>query len=76
MLIGYDFYSDEQYGNAHCHADKKSLSPDKFNEHLNMTKTVVTELAQSASRALSALYSKCLRAAGMTLTDFRNFTKH
>ena len=28
-----------------------------FNEHLNMTKTV-TELAKSASRALSALYSK------------------
>ena len=37
-----------------------------INEHLNMTKTV-KELAKSASRALSALYSKCLRAGGMTL---------
>ena len=41
-----------------------------FNEHLNMTKTV-TELAKSASRALSALYSKCLRAGGMTLNVFQ-----
>ena len=41
-----------------------------INEHLNMTKTV-KELAKSASRALSALYSKCLRAGGMTLNVFQ-----
>lgn len=40
-----------------------------FNEHLNMKKTV-TELAKSASRALSALYTKCLCTGGMTLNVF------
>ena len=40
-----------------------------LNEHLNMNKTV-KELAKSASRALSALYTKSLRAGGMTLNVF------
>ena len=40
-----------------------------LNEHLNMNKTV-SELAKSASRALSALYTKCLRAGGSTLDVF------
>ena len=41
-----------------------------FNEHLDMTKTV-KKLAKSASPALSALYSKSLRAGGMTLNVFK-----
>ena len=41
-----------------------------FNEHLDMTKTV-KELSKSASRALSALYLKSLRAGGMTLNVFK-----
>ena len=41
-----------------------------LNEHLNMNKTV-SELAKSAGRALSALYTKCLRAGGMTLDVFQ-----
>ena len=40
------------------------------NGHLNMTKTV-KELAISASRALSALYSKCLLA----LNDVKCFSE-
>ena len=35
-----------------------------------MNKTV-SELAKSAGRALSALYTKCLRASGMTLEVFQ-----
>ena len=46
------------------------------NEHLDMTKTV-KELAKSARRALSALYSKSLRAGGMTLNVLKkSFTNH
>ena len=41
-----------------------------LNEHLNMNKTV-SELAKSAGRALSALYTKCLRAGGMTFDVFQ-----
>ena len=41
-----------------------------LNEHLNINKTV-SELAKSAGRALSALYTKCLRAGGMTLDVFQ-----
>ena len=41
-----------------------------LNKHLNMNKNV-SELAKSASRALSALYTKCLRAGGMTLDVFQ-----
>ena len=41
-----------------------------LNEHLNMTKTV-SEITKSASRALSAMYTKCLRAGGMTLEVYK-----
>ena len=40
-----------------------------LHEHLNLNKTV-SELSKSASRALSALYTKCLRAGGMTIDVF------
>ena len=40
-----------------------------LNEHLNMNKTV-KELTKSVSRALSALYTKSLRAGGRTLNVF------
>ena len=38
-------------------------------EHLNLNK-IVSELSKSASRALSALYTKCLKAGGMTIDVF------
>ena len=40
-----------------------------LNEHLNMAKTV-TEITKSSSRALSALYTKCLQAGGVTYNVF------
>ena len=36
-----------------------------FNEYLDMQKSV-TEVAKTASRALGAVYMKCLYAAGIT----------
>ena len=41
-----------------------------LNEHLNMKKTV-SEITKSASRALSAMYTKCLRSGGMTLEVYK-----
>ena len=40
-----------------------------LHEHLNLNKTV-SELSKSASRAVSALYTKCLRAGGTTIDVF------
>ena len=40
-----------------------------LHEHLNLNKSV-SELAKSASRALSALYTKSLKAGGMTIDVF------
>ena len=41
-------------------------------EHLNLNKTV-SKLSKSASRAFSALYTKCLKADGMTIDVFEKF---
>ena len=42
-----------------------------LHEHLNLNKSV-SELSKSASRALSALYTKSLKAGGMTIGVLEN----
>ena len=60
--------------NPVCYTDTYKYLGIWVNEHLNMSMTV-TELAKSASRALSALYTKTLNAGGMTYEAYTKLYK-